>query len=451
MLWIGMNDQSALIAEMERRTGLKATVSNGTDLDWEKDLDRFRVIVLDLPVSRDVVRQALAMTQENTAPLLIHDRDRLLDESLVRPPATRFQYITNRDPEELAKHIRVTLAASAQTGASPEDGSRNWLVGESRPMQTLRALIRLVAPRNSTVLLTGETGTGKERVARAIHAASQRKSAELVAVNCGALPEHLVEAELFGHTKGAFTGAAGPRVGRFEQAHKATLFLDEVGEIPMALQAKLLRVLQERELQRVGSSDTLTIDTRVIAATNANLAEAMAQKRFREDLYYRLNVVPIHVPPLRARCADIPMLAEYFIGQVCRRENLPVKALSEEATQYLMGYSWPGNVRQLEHVIETAVALSGNRHNLFLGDISLPRPAQLPPAGDIAGPEGSLAGWPSSGVRFEEVVGRVEKLLLDQALQSCGGNKARAASLLGMKRTTLLYKMKAREAPGCAA
>ena len=187
-------------------------------------------------------------------------------------------------------------------------------------MRELRALVRLVAPRNSTVLITGETGTGKERVAKAIHSISQRANSSMVVVNCGALPETLIEAELFGHTKGAFTGAVTQRVGLLEQAHRTTLFLDEIAEIPVGLQSRLLRALQERELQRVGSSETIKLDCRIIAATNANLLEAIAQKRFRQDLYYRLNVVPIHMPPLRDRPGDIPMLAEYLPSRsVCAR------------------------------------------------------------------------------------------------------------------------------------
>ena len=203
--------------------------------------------------------------------------------------------------------------------ASP---GRDLLIGESQPMRDLHAMIRLIGPRQSTVLITGETGTGKEMVARAIHMASQRAESEMVAVNCAAIPENLVEAELFGHAKGAFTGATNPRAGRFEQAHRGTIFLDEIGEIPLEVQPKLLRVLQEREIQRVGSSETIQIDTRVIAASNVDLHAAVEQKRFREDLLYRLNVVPMRVPPLRERISDIPLLADHFIEKVCLREGI---------------------------------------------------------------------------------------------------------------------------------
>jgi transcriptional regulator with GAF, ATPase, and Fis domain len=273
-------------------------------------------------------------------------------------------------------------------------------------------------------------------VARALHTASPRAEAEMVAVNCAAIPENLVEAELFGHSKGAFTGATNPRSGHFEQAHRGTIFLDEIGELPLEAQSKLLRVLQERQIQRIGSSESISIDTRVIAASNIDLHLAVEQRRFREDLLYRLNVVPVHVPALRDRASDIPRLADHFIQKVCLREGLEPKVLSPSALERLMGYHWPGNVRQLEHAIEMAVTLAGDRDRLYLGDFQLPQPRTSRPA------ETEIR-VPSSGVNFEEVTANVERLLLQEALRSCGGNKAKAANILGMKRTTLLYKTKA--------
>jgi transcriptional regulator with GAF, ATPase, and Fis domain len=269
--------------------------------------------------------------------------------------------------------------------------------------------------------------------------ASRRAASPMVAVNCAALPENLFEAELFGHARGAFTGAINDRVGRFEQASGGTIFLDEIGEMPLEVQPKLLRVLQEQELQRVGSSKNIHVDTRVIAASNTDLTLAVSQKRFREDLFYRLNIVPIKVPPLRDRLSDVPLLAEHFIEKICRAEGLPLKELSADALQRLSDYEWPGNVRQLEHIIEMAVALSGERENLYSGDI------QLPAVFRGLAEEGPEIDIPSSGVDFEEVIGRVERLLLQEALRKCGGNKAKAASSLGLKRTTLLYKVKALE------
>jgi len=342
--------------------------------------------------------------------------------------------------------------AALQTAAQkcPFEAQESWsrlLIGESQPMRELRAIIRLAGPRQSTVLITGETGTGKERVAQAIHMASRRSGAPIVAVNCGALPEHLIEAELFGHTKGAFTGAVGPRMGRFEQAHRGTIFLDEVGETPLMLQPKLLRVLQERELQRVGSSETLKVDARIIAASNINLEQAVAQKRFREDLYYRLNVIPIRVPTLRERRGDIPLLATHFIEAVCRREDLPQKKLTAEALRRLMDFEWPGNVRQLEHAMEMAAALTGDRETIYLGDIDVHLQPALREQSALEFP----IDVPTDDLPFEDLMGKVEKLLLEQALRRHGGNKAKAAKALGLKRTTLLYKLKSQECIAGAA
>jgi DNA-binding NtrC family response regulator len=231
---------------------------------------------------------------------------------------------------------------------------RKYLVGDSPAMQNVAHIIRLVGSRRCTVLITGETGTGKEMVARALHMASPRSHLPMVAVNCSALPENLLEAELFGHVKGAFTGAWNQRIGRFEQAHRSTLFLDEIGDLPMELQAKLLRVLQEREFQRLGSSETVRVDVRVIAASNVDLTERILHGRFREDLYYRLNVVPIEMPPLRTRLKDIPLLVHHFIEKISRQEEIPPKDISYETLERLARYSWPGNVRQLENAVDSA-------------------------------------------------------------------------------------------------
>src|SRR5215813_6662064 len=233
------------------------------------------------------------------------------------------------------------------------------VVGKSRPMARLFQLLETVAPTNSTILITGETGTGKEVVARAIHLNGPRRMHRFVALNCSAIPETLLEAELFGHVRGAFTGAVGNRQGRLEQAHRGTLFLDEVGTMSMALQMKLLRVLQEREFERVGDSQTIKVDVRVIAATNADLGKMVADGTFREDLYYRLNVIPVTLPPLRDRKEDVPLLVQHFLQKYCSEVGRPVMTVSQPALRCLMAYAWPGNVRQLENSMERAVALSG--------------------------------------------------------------------------------------------
>ena len=232
-------------------------------------------------------------------------------------------------------------------------------------------IVDLVGRRRCTVLLSGETGTGKEVVARAIHASGGRSRLPMVTVNCAALPENLQEAELFGHVKGAFTGAANHRVGRFEQADGSTIFLDEIAEMPLDLQAKLLRVLQEREFQRLGSSETVKIDLRIIAASSADLGKRVDEGRFREDLFYRLNVVPIRIPPLRERVTDIPALVDHLVKKICRAEEIPVKRVSQQTLWRLSEYNWPGNVRQLENALEMAVALSGDRSILSPDDFPL--------------------------------------------------------------------------------
>src|SRR5207237_1323473 len=256
------------------------------------------------------------------------------------------------------------------------------IVGKSRVMARLFQRLETVAPTNSTILITGETGTGKEVVARAIHHNSSRRAHRFVALNCSAIPETLLEAELFGHVRGAFTGAVGNRQGRLEQAHKGTLFLDEVGTMSVALQMKLLRVLQEREFERVGDSHTIKVDVRVIAATNSDLAKLVADGQFREDLYYRLNVIPVQMPPLRERKEDIPLLGQPFLDR-SRAESAPSDGaapitVSQDAMRRLMSHPWPGNVRQLENAVERANAISAGRGPIDVTD--------LPPEIGVADP-----------------------------------------------------------------
>jgi DNA-binding NtrC family response regulator len=339
-------------------------------------------------------------------------------------------------------------AQEASVAPTESDAGRRLLIGESRPMRQIAQQIRLVAPRRATVLITGETGTGKELAARSIHASSGRNRFPLVAVNCSALPEALLEAELFGHVKGAFTGAVSHRVGRFEEAHRGTIFLDEIGDLPFGLQAKLLRVLQEREFQRLGSSETIRVDARVIVATNADLAELIKQGKFREDLYYRLNVVPIAMPPLRDHSSDIPVLVQHFIERICREENLATRQVSLETLGRLAAHEWPGNVRQLENAVEKAIVLSGERAVLFPGDFPLPprrQPAVYPHGG--AHP---VIAVPDHGLDFERTVESIELNILEQALRKTRGNKKLAAEMLGLKRTTLTAKLKSLAAVGSA-
>ncbi len=307
------------------------------------------------------------------------------------------------------------------------------ILGRSRPMQELFHLLDTVASANSTILITGETGTGKEVVARAIHHNSPRKAHRFIALNCSAIPESLLEAELFGHVRGAFTGAIGARQGRFEQAHKGTLFLDEVGTMSTALQMKLLRALQEREFERVGDSQTIKVDVRVIAATNSNLTNMVAEGTFREDLYYRLNVIPIHLPPLRERRDDIPVLARHFLDKFSPGGEMQV---SQSAMRVLMAFQWPGNVRQLENAIERAVTLSGGRKEIDVAD--LPPEIQAIPAATAT----PFVEFPDDGLDMPAYLSSIEKDLIKRSLARTGGNRNKAAELLRIKRTTLVEKLK---------
>ena len=361
--------------------------------------------------------------------------------------------LTRRGAFDIAETEERLVQAVERCAAStpPSVAAESWrrhLIGHSPRMQQVAEIIRLVANRKCTVLITGETGTGKEMVARAIHQASNRSQHALVSINCSAVPEALLEAELFGHVKGAFTGAISTRIGRFEQAHRGTLFLDEIGEMPASLQAKLLRVLQEREFERLGSAESVRVDTRVIAATNVNVVDRVRDGRFREDLYYRLNVVPIALPALRERTDDIPLLAQHFVEKVCRQEALAPKYLSPAVMDRLCGHDWPGNVRQLENAIEMAVALSGERRELSPGDFALPSRVAPPRLNTDLQP---FLAVPEQGLDFERTVGSIERHLLEQALTKTHGNKKAAAQMLRLKRTTLSAKLKTLSAVAAAA
>ena len=307
------------------------------------------------------------------------------------------------------------------------------VIGKSRPMARLFQLLETVAPTNSTILITGETGSGKEVVARAIHHNSPRRVHRFVALNCSAIPETLLEAELFGHVRGAFTGAVGNRQGRLEQAHKGTLFLDEVGTMSAGLQMKLLRVLQEREFERVGDSHTTKVDVRVIAATNSDLTRLVAEGQFREDLFYRLNVIPVQLPPLRERKEDIPLLVQHFLETLRPGAMLTV---SQDAMRRLMSFLWPGNVRQLENAIERAVALSAGRTQIDVGDL----PTEVQQAQETA--LTTAVTLPEDGLDLDVFIADIERDLIHRSLERTGGNKGQAARLLNLKRTTLVEKLK---------
>jgi transcriptional regulator with PAS, ATPase and Fis domain len=311
------------------------------------------------------------------------------------------------------------------------------LLGDHPLIEQVRCLARKVAPTDATVLIDGESGTGKDIVARLIHAQSRRARGPFVAVNCGAIPKDLLESEMFGHERGSFTGALTSRAGLFQCANHGTIFLDEVSEMAPTLQVKLLRVLQEREMHPIGSARDVKIDVRVIAATNTDLQRQIAAARFREDLYYRLNVVPVTMPPLRERRSDIPQLVEHFLELHSRRHRDAAVCVTDQAMVQLWEYDWPGNVRELENLLERLVILSED---------GVIRPADLPlgmrrSMSDRLIPEAIL----SSGMNFFAVVRGFETGLIDKALDRAGGNKQAAARLLGVNRTTLAAKLRARD------
>jgi len=317
------------------------------------------------------------------------------------------------------------------------------IVGESPSLRDVLAKVEQVAQTTATVLLRGETGTGKEMVARAIHINSARESRPFVRVNCAALAPGVLESELFGHEKGAFTGAMARRPGRFELADGGTLFLDEVGDIPLDVQVKLLRVLQEREFERVGGVETVTVDVRVISATHRDLESLITEGKFREDLYYRLNVFPIHLPPLRERTADIPLLALHFIQKFAQSTGRPVRGADPGALSELAAYPWPGNVRELENVIERGMILSKGP-DLTVADLDFGRRratgAGVTPISGVAASPVADAG--SGGRSFYKRLSEQERNEIVAAVERANGNIAHAARALGINRSTLYYRMR---------
>ena len=326
------------------------------------------------------------------------------------------------------------------------------LIGSGTAMQAVYAMTRRVAASNASVLLVGETGTGKELIAKAIHELSPRSTGPFVRVNCGALSESLLESELFGHVRGSFTGAVANRAGRFEAAHTGTIFLDEINSTTPKLQVKLLRVLQEREFERVGDTETISVDTRVIAASNRELLDEVAKETFREDLYYRLNVVPIYLPPLRSRREDIPLLVTHFLEHYNEQSDRFVTHIGKEAMEALCAYHWPGNVRELKNVVERCVVLAeGDEITLDLlpptmrggrPPVSLPgRGGDLDSLARDLVEQGMATAGPDDDNLFDRVVNRVERELIAQMLAACNGVQLKAAARLGINRNTLRKKL----------
>ena len=339
-------------------------------------------------------------------------------------------------------------AASPSKPALTVEQYRDDIVGSSEAMQSVFKMVGRVAMSDAPVLVTGESGCGKELVARAIHNYSERNKRPLIAINCAAIPENLLESELFGHEKGAFTGAATQRIGRFEQCKGGTLFLDEIGEMPMPVQSKLLRVLQEGEFSRVGGNATIRADVRIVAATNRNLEQAIASKEFREDLYYRLNVVGIHLPPLRARAEDIPLLAEYFLSRIAQQQHRPLLKLSDEAVALMKSYPWPGNVRELQNTLQRACVLASSdvllAKDLPLGQAAPPQEAPAAGSAPALSVEQAAEGLFRALVREggdRELLPWIEEEFTRRAMEETGGNQVKASKLLGITRATLRKRL----------
>jgi DNA-binding NtrC family response regulator len=354
---------------------------------------------------------------------------------IIKPFSTDQIEFTLRKAQEFNQLLKVNTLLSQES----DDGDQ-ILLGRSQAMENLRSLIRKVARTQATVLIQGESGTGKELVARAFYRESPRANAPFIKVNCAAIPENLIESEFFGHEKGAFTGALTKREGRFELAHGGTILLDEISEISPAVQAKLLRVLQERELERVGGNRTIKVDVRVIATTNRNLEQSVEKKEFRQDLFFRLNVVPVHVPPLREHREDIPLLAMEFMRRLGRKHGVQVKGFTDAALRVLQEHAWPGNVRELQNVVERAVIMCGENGMLEPEHLGL----ASHPAGSAAAP-GTADFPPASGAAVSRggfsTLAELEKQHIFAALDHCKGNRTHAAKVLDVSIRTLRNKL----------
>lgn len=386
--------------------------------------------VLSLAKERSPETEVIVMTAHSTVETAIEAMKRGAYDFVTKPFATaELRALVHKAFEKsalVAENVRLRAKVDRQ---NPKD-----LLGHSAPMRKILDLITRVAESRSTVLITGESGTGKERIARAVHDLSDRKDRPFLVVNCGAIPEALMESELFGHDKGAFTGATSRKLGIFREAEGGTVLLDEVGELPVGVQVKLLRVLQEKKVRGIGESNETTVDVRVLAATNRVVEEDVKAGKFRQDLYYRLNVIRIEVPPLRVRREDVGELAHYFLARCAREQNKNIRAFSSDALRALDAYDFPGNVRELENVVERAVALVTGPQ-IGLGDL----PHEV--SGSAARPSPALVSLPEEGCDLDGVLGEVERRLILEALDRSGGVRTVAAKTLGVTLRSFRYRM----------
>ncbi|MBI5508992.1 MAG: sigma-54-dependent Fis family transcriptional regulator [Deltaproteobacteria bacterium] len=392
------------------------------------EIDGFAVMAHALRKNR--TRAVIVITGQNSVPVAVAAMRAGAADFLTKPV----------EPRNVLDALSRTLGDPGGT-SSLEETARTWrrsfagaIVGEDPSLLGIFRILERVADTDCSVFITGESGTGKELIARALHEASHRAKHPFVAVNCAAIPKELMESEVFGHVKGAFTGALAPREGRLQVAEGGTLFLDEIGEMDVQLQSKFLRVIQEREYTPVGESRARTADVRIVAATNQDIKQLCQDGRFRNDLFYRLNVIPIELSPLRSRRDDIPLLAQHFLARANNRHNRSVTGFADSARQAFLAYGWPGNVREMANIIERLVILKG--HGL-IDAADLPPPMQS--SETDAGDEITL---PDKGLDINDALIKLERRLTLDALHRCGGNKAKAAELLGLKRTTLIERLK---------
>jgi len=405
--------------------------------------DRFDLVITDLKMPKmdgiEFLRQVKELSPETLVILITAFASG--DTALSAMKEGAYDYIEKDfDIDDLK---RIVQEALGKRGVQKEEVqfikdpagyiSFEGMIGKSREMLKIYATIKKVAETSANVLILGESGTGKELVAKAIHQHSPRKEMPFVVINCGGIPENLLESELFGYMKGSFTGAFTDKAGLFETANEGTIFLDEIGELPPLLQVKLLRVVQEKTFRRIGGKMDIRVNTRIISATNQNLEEKVKQGSFREDLYYRLNVIPITLPPLRARKEDIPLLTRYFIEKYSREFAKEIKTISSYALELLMNYPFPGNIRELENIIERSVALENTNiilpDNLFL-EKNQSRPGHAYPV-EI----------PDTGIHLNEELAGIERLLIEKALLKAGGSKTKAAELLHVSFDSLRYRI----------
>ncbi len=431
--------RKVLAAHLGRMGYDVATAQDGAEAISALEDDLFHVVVSDMqmPVVNGLDLLRWVREHQPGLPLILITAHGTVDSAVQALKDGAFDYISKPfDQDELQASIAKALATERRnTHHATADPGERGIVGETPIMRGIYQLVEKVAPSPTTVLITGESGTGKELIARAIHEGSPRANAPFIQINCGAIPENLFEAELFGFERGAFTGAVHDKPGRFELAHGGTLFLDEVGELPREMQVKILRALQERCIDRVGGLRPIDVDVRVVAATNADLQAEVKAGTFREDLYYRLNVVPIHLPPLRERSADIPLLAQHFIGRFNQRLDKQVKQIAPDAMATMLAHGWPGNIRELENLMERSVLLSDDDTLRIHDLIGLTRAAEM-----VEGVEEHEELGLKEYVRVHTV--KLERARIGRVLEATDGNVTRAARRLGISRKSLQTKMK---------